>query len=134
MRPLRSTPLWCLLLSGCGAPLYFPAEPPPVGSFEPDSGDTALDTGLPPQTPEMPCSGQGTYPITLRIENHGSAPIQVYWVDFDCFEVHYAEVAPSSWLEQGTWDSHVWVARDGQGRYLDHVEVGLLTPQTWEVQ
>jgi hypothetical protein len=124
---VRKIALFTML--GCGAPIYFPVEPPP---FAPDSasdtGDTAgpvvTDTGTPPTpgtttTPPtlggLPCSSYGGFDSELTIRNHGPTALSLYWRDFICIEYFYGTVEPYDDFEQGTYENHGWVLRDSYG-------------------
>jgi hypothetical protein len=135
---VRRIALFCMM--GCGAPIYFPVEPPP---FAPDSasptattGDTGgitgtlpTDTGTPytpPGTPTaggLPCSFYGDFGSTLTIRNTGSSSLMLYWRDFYCFEYFYGYVVPGEDFVQGTYENHAWVVRDVFGNSVSSLVV-----------
>ncbi|MEQ1566308.1 MAG: hypothetical protein ABMA64_11770 [Myxococcota bacterium] len=124
-------------VAGCGAPVYFPNEPPPVrvGS----TGDTAAapptgDTGPVDDTapPPSECSTDGGAAATLTVRNVGAAPLDVWWRDGACAEHLLGTALPGVDFGQYTWTGHVFVVRS-----FDGAEVGVRTIDAaavvWEV-
>jgi hypothetical protein len=127
-------------MMGCGAPFYFPVEPPP---FAPDSAsdtsdttdtgpgliDTPTDTGTPYTTPStptwggLPCSFYGDFWATVTIRNAGSSNLMLYWRDFACFEYFYGYVVPGEDFVQGTYENQAWVIRDFAGNPVSSIVI-----------
>jgi hypothetical protein len=101
-------PRWLPLVltaTACGAPVYLPQEPPPLGRFE----ETGEDTG---GTPDLPCSRQGTVAVVLEVDNRRATPVDLFWVDGSCAVLLYTTVPGGTVFPQPSADTHVWLVRD----------------------
>lgn len=120
-----------LAVTGCGAPIYFPVEPPPfeqdplvADTGQPDTG--APDTGQPtdpwpestPTGGGLPCSFYGFFYADLTVRNLGATDLVLYWRDFYCIEHHYASIPGGTDYLQGTYDNQAWVVRDPYGALI----------------
>jgi hypothetical protein len=94
-----------LVLTACGAPVYLPQEPPPIGRFD-ESGE---DTGA---TPDLPCSRQGSVSVVLEVDNRRATSVDLFWVDGSCLVLLYGTVPPGTVFPQPSADTHVWLVRD----------------------
>lgn len=102
-----------LALVACGAPVYLPKEPPQRVGVHDTGPETPDDTGPTlPGTPELPCSGGGSTPLTFTVDNRLPAAVDVLWLDFGCAEVPYTSVGPGETWDIASYDTHVWIGRD----------------------
>lgn len=114
-----------ILATACGAPLYFPQEPPEIGDF--DTAD---------EEPEIPCSGFGYAAVNLTVVNATLGTVELFFKHFDapCDELLYAQIPAGGTHVQQTSETHVWVARDTLGDFVGFLGPIDATPsQTWEV-
>lgn len=66
----------------------------------------------PTDIPPPVCSSGGP-PRTVRFVNRcSSEPVDVYWVDNNCQEVHYFELAPGQSRMQSSYVGHLWRIRN----------------------
>lgn len=66
----------------------------------------------PTDIPPPVCSSGGP-PRDVRFVNHcSSEPVDVYWVDNNCQEVHYFELAPGQSRMQMSYVGHLWRIRN----------------------
>ncbi|MCA9493653.1 MAG: hypothetical protein KC621_27160 [Myxococcales bacterium] len=112
-----------LVLAGaataCGAPVYVPKEPPPIGRFD-DTGGTVEDTAG--STPSLPCSGAGSTNVQLMVENHTTQSVALLWLDGACVEQPYAAIGAGQSYNQPSFDTHVWIVRaQGTQDYLGSI-------------
>lgn len=85
---------------------------------------------LPAVIAQTDCSGGGTGgTAVIKVVNYSSAPIGVYWINFDCAEQLYATLAPNVTFEQPTYDRHQWIIRAE-----DASEIGRLTASESELR
>lgn len=115
-----------LLAVACGAPVYIPKEPPPLGRFS--TGATG-DTGG--ETLGLPCSGSGWVAVTLEVDNGSDEGVGLYWLDGACVEQPYTAVGPHSRYTQPSFETHVWVARaQGSGEVVASIVLDATPVQT----
>lgn len=119
--------LWLALMMGCGGEeTYVPEEPEPFGG-----GIEVPDTQL--SDDDLPCSSSSGAAATLAIQNPLAETVEIYWRDSACEERLYNTLGPGEGYSQGTFTTHVWVARRVSmgGRFDYHVVTG--PTETWSV-
>lgn len=57
----------------------------------------------------------------IEIKNLRSNPVDIFWVDFEGREVHYATCAPGQVVNQPTSAVDVWILREN-GKFLRTIE------------
>lgn len=119
--------LWFVLGMGCGGEeTFIPEEPPPLGG-----GIEVPDTQIPEE--ELPCSTTSGAAATLNVQNELNERAQIYWRDSACAERLYFTLGPGEGFAQGTYTTHVWVARrEADGRLIDHHTVTAAN-ETWSL-
>lgn len=98
----------------------------------PSGGEGPSVPGGGSETPELR-SGAGSTPVTLIIVNDTDFDVDVFWIDFDGFERQYYTLAPGDEVEQGTYNTHVWRARDADGNTVMDYTATDDPKQTWEI-
>lgn len=94
-----------------------------LASLSCDGDDTKVDPdGVPVSTDDGPIDGPGSCseagnlgPATVVFANETGADGSLYWVDPDCIESAYAQLALGDIHQQATFVGHVWVLRAGLG-------------------
>jgi hypothetical protein len=84
------------------------------------SGKYAIPVLTPPDTvlAQKPDSTAVSYkgmPCKLRLINHTTAPVTVYWIDYDGHRKSYGEILPGASQLQNTFVSHPFVIVDRNG-------------------
>jgi hypothetical protein len=79
----------------------------------PDSGIRAVTVTVDPATPSGDKSQPGTPSVTVVFRNATSAPVEVYWVDFEGTEKGYGTIAAGATSTQVTGVNHIWRFRQG---------------------
>lgn len=120
--------LWFALVTGCGGEeTYVPEEPPPFGG-----GIEVPDTQLPEE--ELPCSTTSGAAATLVVQSELAEGVQIFWRDSACDERLYNTLGPGEGYSQGTFTTHVWVARRAtDGVLVDH-HVVTSANETWTLR
>lgn len=122
-----------LAATACGAPVYVPKEPPPIGRFD-DTGGIVDDTSG-DDTPNLPCSGPGSTSVQLTIENRTSQSVALLWLDGSCVEQTYAAIAAGGSYNQPSFDTHVWIVRaQGTQAYLGSIVLDTTGFQTLVIE
>lgn len=118
--------------TACGAPVYVPKEPPPIGRFD-DTGLVVDDTG--PDRPHLPCSGAGSLAVTLTVENHTPGGVALLWLDGSCVEQPYTAIGASDTYDQPSFDTHVWIVREHETHeYLGSIVLDATPSQTLVIE
>lgn len=115
------------LMMGCGGEETFvPEEPPPFRG-----GSVVDDTQV--STEELPCSSLSGVASNVAIQNQLAEVVLIYWRDDACAERLYNTLSPGEGYSQGTFTTHVWVARrEVDGGLVDH-HVVTGTNEIWSV-
>ncbi|MGB1286401.1 MAG: CAP domain-containing protein [Aggregatilineales bacterium] len=95
-------------------PGYDPNNPPAEETVNEPANDTSSSeaTGS-NNTVESSCSQNGTgEETTFTVTNISDMPVTVAWINYDCEEAVYGNVAPGDTFTQGTFVGHDWVIRD----------------------
>jgi len=125
-----------LLALGCAEPALYP-QPVFLDTSGGDTGtlhtDDTADTGPTTGEPALPCSTNGGVAVRLNTTNNAAVSGTMYWRDPTCFEVAYQTLASGATVDQYTFADHVWVFRDADGAYLDHLVLGDDPVTTWVI-
>lgn len=74
------------------------------------------------------CSIGSDFETSVTISNTSQTPQKIYWVDYDCAEAEFGELASGETIVQSTFDTHPWVLRDAEtGTFLSMVISRALT-------
>lgn len=61
---------------------------------------------------ERSCSPESKVEATITFTNNSTKSITTFWVDFECQETRYADVAPGTSYDQKTYVTHPGRIRD----------------------
>lgn len=109
------------LLSGCyGAEPIIPEAPDPgewaAYALRDGGGDGAVQlVDMEPLTDATigdVCSANEGASMQWTITNDRAGPVKTWWVDFECDELPYADIAPGETARQMSFVGHVWRIRD----------------------
>lgn len=107
-----------VFMSGCVGNQVAEIEPEPpelqCGNYPDEQRLRAFDPYLLPNV-HSTGGGDETWIIFM---NCTDAEVAYYWVDWDGIEQHYGNLEPESEVIQHSYQGHVWVVRDGDGRGL----------------
>ena len=81
---------------------------PADASPEIDAGP-ASDAGPPPV-----CSAMTREAVIVRFTNNTARDLTLHWVDFECAEVFYFDLAAGDWRIVDTFVGHAWRLRDAE--------------------
>lgn len=91
-------------------------DPNPLG---PDASASGGQSPPPTAQPGAACSQRVGAAVTLTFKNNlADRSVALFWVDFQCNEIRYRDIAPGASYQQPTYVGHPWRMRDAQTNAL----------------
>jgi hypothetical protein len=101
-------------------------------SPEPETARVFIDGQQAPMDgPPTACSTKPNRDANYLIVNATKAPIEAFWVDYQCKEISYGRIDPGDEREQATFYTHPWRFRDAQTHKLLY-ELAALPTDQWK--